>query len=113
MIATQIKLYTPDKLSIRWDDTHASLISLQTLRNNCPCAGCQGETILLKTFKPEPQQHLPGRYTLTGIQQVGHYAIQISWGDGHSTGIYPWELLRNLCECQICIAQSTGNKQTV
>jgi DUF971 family protein len=105
MIAKQIKLASPDELSINWDDDHASIISLRTLRDSCPCAGCQGETVLLKTYKPEPQQHLPGRYTLSGIQQVGHYAIQISWGDGHSTGIYTWAILRNLCECRICLAQ--------
>jgi DUF971 family protein len=111
MIATQIKLSSPDELSIKWDDGHASIISLRTLRDSCPCAGCQGETILLKTYKPEPQQHLPGRYNLTDIQQVGHYALQISWGDGHSTGIYTWKILRNLCECQICLAQNIDNEQ--
>jgi len=110
MIATQITLSSPDELSIKWDDHHASMISLRTLRDHCPCAGCQGETILLKTYTPEPQQHLPGRYKLTGIQQVGHYAIQISWGDGHSTGIYTWEILRNLCECQICLSKNIGDE---
>jgi DUF971 family protein len=109
MIATQIKLSSEDQLSIKWDDDHVSIISLFTLRDNCPCAGCQGETILLKTYKPVPQQNLPGRYNLTGIQQVGNYAIQISWGDGHNTGIYTWKLLRNLCECQICRAQDIGD----
>ena len=78
MIATQIKLSSPDQLSIKWDDGHTSIVSLQVLRDNCPCAGCQGETVLLKTYEPEPQQHLPGRYKLEGLQQVGHYAIQIS-----------------------------------
>jgi DUF971 family protein len=80
MIATKIKLSSSDELAINWDDNHASVISLHTLRDNCPCAGCQGETVLLKTYIPQPQQHLPGRYKLTGIQQVGHYAIQISGG---------------------------------
>ncbi len=111
MIATLIKLSSPDEISIKWDDEHVSVISLRTLRDNCPCAGCQGETVLLKTYKPEPQQYLLGRYKLTDIQQVGHYAIQISWGDGHTTGIYTWEILRNLCECPICLAHNIGYKQ--
>jgi DUF971 family protein len=111
MIATQIKLSSPDELSIIWDDDHASIISLRTLRDSCPCAGCQGETVLLKTYKPEPQQNLPGRYKLLSVQQVGHYAIQISWGDGHTTGIYTWELLRKLCECRICLAQDLDDEQ--
>jgi len=110
MIATQIKLSSYDKLSIKWDDNHESIISLSKLRDSCPCAGCQGETVLLKTYRPEPQHHLPGRYNLIGIQQVGHYAIQISWGDGHSTGIYTWDILRNLCECQICVNQDINHE---
>jgi DUF971 family protein len=99
MIAIKIILSSPEELSIKWDDGHTSVIPLRKLRDSCPCAGCQGETVLLKTYKPEPQQHLPGRYKLKDIQQVGHYAIQISWADGHNTGIYTWEILRNLCEC--------------
>ena len=102
LIASKIKLSSSQELSILWDDQHASIISLHTLRDRCPCAGCQGETVLLRTYKPEPQPQLPGRYDLIGIQQVGHYAIQISWGDHHSTGIYTWEYLRNLCECLLC-----------
>ena len=111
MIATQIKLFSQNELFIKWDNDHESIISLLTLRDSCPCAGCQGETVLLKTYKPEPQQHLHGRYNLTGIQQVGHYAIQISWGDKHTTGIYTWEFLRSLCECRICRPQPIGNAQ--
>ena len=106
MIPTQIKLSSNHELSITWDDGHAGVISLNTLRDHCPCAGCQGETILLKTYKPEPQRHLPGRYNLSGIQQVGNYAIEIAWGDGHRTGIYTWALLRNLCECPTCRARN-------
>jgi DUF971 family protein len=102
LIASKIELSSPQELSILWDDKHTSVISLHTLRDCCPCAGCQGETVLLKTYKPEPKPQLPNMYNLIGIQQVGHYAIQITWGDAHSTGIYTWEYLRNLCECLLC-----------
>jgi DUF971 family protein len=37
---------------------------------------------------------------------VGHYAVQITWKDGHSTGIYTWENLRELCECKECIKKN-------
>ena len=29
------------------------------------------------------------------IVAVGNYAIQITWSDGHSTGIYSWQTLRD------------------
>jgi DUF971 family protein len=110
MIALQITLSSPDFLSVKWDDGHSSIIYLHTLRDQCPCAGCQGETVLLKTYKPEIHPDLPGKYTLKGIQQVGRYAVQISWGDGHSTGLYTWEYLRGLCECQECLSRYTNNQ---
>jgi DUF971 family protein len=102
MVPIQIKQDSPTSIFIKWDDGHASNISLKRLRDACPCASCQGETILLKTYKPAPKLAQVGVYTLSGIEQVGHYAIQISWADGHSTGIYPWVHLKNLCECDEC-----------
>ncbi len=103
MIPTKIKLSQTEELFIDWDDGHASKISLQSLRDCCPCAGCRGETVLLKTYIPTPQRQVPGQYNLVGIKQVGHYAIQISWADKHETGIYTWEYLRSLCECPECL----------
>ena len=36
------------------------------------------------------------------IQLVGRYALQFSWNDGHATGIYPFEVLREICPCPEC-----------
>ena len=35
--------------------------------------------------------------TLTKVEQLGHYALQLFWKDGHHTGIYDYEYLRRLC----------------
>ena len=35
-------------------------------------------------------------------QGVGRYAIQFTWLDGHSAGIYSWDYLRRHCQCQEC-----------
>ena len=99
---TQIKKTHDGDLSILWSDGHDGFVSLRNLRDHCPCAGCQGETVLLKSYKPVPLPDMPGKYELKGIQQVGSYALQVSWGDGHSTGLYTWEKLRSLCECEKC-----------
>ena len=99
MIVTQVKLENTNELSLLWDDGHKCIIPLRMLRDQCPCAGCQGETILLKTYKPEIQPELPGKYTLKGAAQVGNYALQFTWGDRHNTGIYTWVNLRSLCSC--------------
>jgi DUF971 family protein len=102
MIAHKIRLQSSDRLVIEWDDGHEGIHSLRKLRDECPCAGCRGETVLLKTYQPERQSETPAGYELAAIEQVGHYAIKISWKDGHSTGIYDWEYLRSLCECEEC-----------
>lgn len=95
---TQISLTKPDELSIKWSDGGDSKIPLRVLRDNCPCASCQGETVLLKTYKPMQQPEFPGKYVLKSAQQVGHYALQVAWGDGHQTGIYTWDTLRHLSD---------------
>ena len=105
---TKIGLSNQDTLSVLWDDGHQEIVSLRTLRDRCPCASCQGETVLLRSYKPPPQPSLPGKYTLKGAEQVGSYALQLTWGDGHATGIYSWDLLRSLCECDEC---RTGEKE--
>jgi DUF971 family protein len=107
VIPRQIKLEVESPsgtewLVIAWDDGHEGRISLHSLREQCPCAGCQGETVMLKTYKPELTPDKPGKYKLVGAQQVGAYALSVSWADGHQTGIYTWETLRSLCECAAC-----------
>ncbi|MGE5807324.1 MAG: gamma-butyrobetaine hydroxylase-like domain-containing protein [Ignavibacteria bacterium] len=106
MVPKQIKI-KKENLFIKWDDESESLINLKYIRDECPCASCKGETILLKTYKPvKPSSAAPEMYLIKDIQTVGGYAIQITWKDNHNTGIYTWEYLRKLDE-----EQSGGIKQ--
>jgi DUF971 family protein len=92
-----IKLKEKKILRITWEDNTESLISLKYLRDQCPCATCKGETVLLKTFRP-PEKTIvtPEMYKIKNIEIVGGYAIQITWADGHNTGIYSWNYLQEL-----------------
>lgn len=92
-----IKKINPHELRILWDDDHETVYTLERLRDRCPCAGCAGETLLLHRYDaPEPERSTHGRYELKSIQTVGSYAVQMTWGDGHATGIYTFEYLNNL-----------------
>lgn len=62
---------------------------------------------LLRVLSPsaEVQGHGPGQEVLqtgkadveiTAIEPVGHYAVQISFDDGHSSGLYTWAYLAHL-----------------
>ena len=97
MNPVKIKVKDKTKLFMKWEDDSESTLSLKNLRDECPCAGCKGETILLKTYRPpKPSAITPEMYKITNIETVGNYAIKITWKDGHNTGIYTWEYLKVL-----------------
>lgn len=99
MSPKQVKIFKKDNLRITWDDSTETILSLKYMRDECPCAGCKGETILLKTYRPPaPTIVTPEMYQVKNIEVVGDYAIQISWKDGHSTGIYSWDYIKQLEE---------------
>ncbi len=88
-------------LRITWDDAHGSELGAEALRWACPCAVCQGELgypgELGSTTSLSPDQ-----VTLETVQLVGRYAVALTWKDGHSTGIYTFGHLRQLCPCDTC-----------
>jgi DUF971 family protein len=101
--AKQIKQVSSTILSVTWSDGHESPISLTLLRDSCPCAGCRGETVLFRTYVPPiPHLNAPGRYDLRKAEPVGNYGVKFTWGDTHDMGLYTWEHLRSLCECEGC-----------
>lgn len=84
-------------LEITWSNNTSSVLKLTYLRDECPCAGCKGETILFRTFKAAPKSPpTEDTYKIKSITPVGDYAIQIAWKDGHDTGIYSWDYLKEL-----------------
>ena len=92
-------------LQLQWDDGHIGTSPLMLLRDACPCAGCQGETVLLHHYAPVPESNPhPGKYNLKGAETVGSYALKLIWEDGHEQGLYTWEHLRSLCCCEECVS---------
>ena len=86
-----------NELAIKWDDGTESFIALEKLRRACPCAGCKGEVDVMGNLHIGPQKELRAEsFRLMGIAHVGGYAVQPQWADGHSTGLYSFELLKQL-----------------
>jgi DUF971 family protein len=84
-------------LAIKWDDGRESFIPIEKLRRACPCAGCIGERDVMGVLHKGPDAPLsPRSFQLKRIENVGGYAIQPVWGDGHASGIFPFEYLRRL-----------------
>ena len=87
-----------DLLLLKWDDGKEDFLSLKSMRNNCPCANCSGETdVFGNIYKGPPQIMNEKSYRIKGFQPVGYYAIRPFWEDGHSDGIYSYEYLKKLC----------------
>ena len=88
-------------LAIEWADGHHTTYDAVSLRWLCPCAYCRGEAGLPGWLDSAPTL-TPAQTTLTDVQLVGQYAIQPTWGDGHHTGFYAFDLLRDQCGCAEC-----------
>ncbi len=87
------------ELAIKWDDGFESFLPLEKLRQHCPCAGCKGEVDIMGNLYKNPDRPLsPKAFQLVSIQKVGGYAIQPLWGDGHSSGIFSFDYLRQLVD---------------
>jgi DUF971 family protein len=96
MEPVQIKLLEKKKLFIKWNDDSESLIKLETLRKLCPCATCVTERERQsKTYIPILNKN---QIEIPGVNQVGSYAVSITWKDGHNTGIYEFSYLKKLGE---------------
>jgi len=84
---------------IIWDDGHTGTYSYRYLRQNCACAYCRDEVTGKSLLDPEAvPQDLKG----LGASTVGLYGLKFDFSDGHSTGIYTFEMLRKLCPCPEC-----------
>jgi len=92
-----------DTLVVLWDDGHESYYPLEMLRRACPCAGCSGEPDLFGRMARGPAPNYgPSSFDLFSLTQVGNYALQPNWRDGHSYGIWTYERLREMCPCEEC-----------
>ena len=68
----------------------------------CPCARCVAEFTRRRILTEEMVEE--GVYP-TAIKYVGRYALRFFWSDGHNTGIYPYDFLRDLCRCSSCSSE--------
>jgi DUF971 family protein len=87
-----------DELAIAWNDGTETFLNLETLRRACPCAACGGEPDVLDQVVRPHVSHSEKSFELVGFALVGGYALQPSWADGHSTGIYSFTYLRRLAQ---------------
>lgn len=95
---------TRETLDITWKDGHAGSYPLKYLRGECPCAGCRTEREESRSnpFRVLSANQRPPGTRLTDVEPVGRYGMRLTWNDGHQTGIYTFEYLREICPCELC-----------
>ena len=92
-----------DRIVILWSDNATTRWTAAQLRNACPCATCREKKRGDADKKSDAKQAMslpilskaeaqPLR--VEQMSPVGSYAYQINFSDGHSSGIYPFKILR-------------------
>jgi DUF971 family protein len=96
---TKLELTAGDRLRIAWSDGQVREYAFRELRDACPCATCREK----RKATPPPATQLPiitaaeaQPLRITAMEPVGNYAYSIHFSDGHNTGIYTLESLREL-----------------
>jgi DUF971 family protein len=96
----EIEVVRSSHLRIRWTDGADHTIPLADVRRNCPCATCRHEREQAVSSGGLRVIQRPAAAadstTVISASLVGHYAVQIAWKDGHSSGIYDYALLHRL-----------------
>tara|TARA_B110000495_G_C22933638_1_gene545873 strand:+ start:723 stop:1118 length:396 start_codon:yes stop_codon:yes gene_type:complete len=93
---TAIKLHKVSRtLELEYAQAGSFTLTAEYLRVYSPSAEVRGhgpDEATLQTKKID--------VALLKIEPVGNYAVKLFFDDGHSTGIYPWTYLYELCEKQ-------------
>ena len=79
------------RLEVSFDDDTTFQIPFELMRVYSPSAEVQGHgpgQEVLQTGKRE--------VAIDALEAVGHYAVQPTFSDGHSTGIFSWDYLHHL-----------------
>ena len=85
-------------VAIRWPDGREDFHEMEKLRALSPSAENVGEPdIFGRIHGGDPRTEFPG-VTVTGYEFVGRYAIRFIFSDGHQSGLYSFQYLKDLSQ---------------
>jgi DUF971 family protein len=95
-VPTEIRLDRAARvLRVTFDDGARFALPAEYLRVESPSAEVQGHGPNQKTVVGGKQ-----RVGIGAVEPVGHYAVRLVFDDGHDSGIFSWDYLRELGEEQ-------------
>lgn len=95
-VPTEIRLHRKSRiLEVAYEDGTRFRLPAEYLRISSPSAEVRGHG-------PGQEILLVGKESvgITAVEPVGHYAVRLRFDDGHDSGLYTWEYLRELGEDQ-------------
>ncbi len=85
-----------EEVAVRWSDGVETYFLPESLRAASPSAETQGERdVLGNQYGGAGPRSFPGVKVL-GWEKVGNYAFRFEFSDGHRTGLYSYDYLRDL-----------------
>jgi DUF971 family protein len=95
---TKLELSGEGRLRITWSDGQVREYTFRELRDLCPCATCREKRNAppAPTMFPIVTDADIRPLQITAMKPVGNYAYSIDFSDGHNTGIYTLESLREM-----------------
>lgn len=102
LVPVSIEREGDSAITITWQDGLVTRWTVAGLRKACPCATCRE-----KKRSASPKSEGPGKplalpvlsaaearpLRIESMRPVGSYAYNITFSDGHSSGIYPFAML--------------------
>jgi DUF971 family protein len=95
----KLELVRADALRIAWSDGQVREYPVRELRDKCPCATCRElrnapppSPLMLPVLSAAEAQPL----RIVAMHPTGRYAYSIHFSDGHDTGIFTLESLREM-----------------
>ena len=71
--------------------TIAPTATISNITGTTPCIEPAYKNLFVKS-------NLSGEFIILNAELVGHWGISFAWSDGHGTGIFPFDSLREWCD---------------
>ena len=91
-------IFDQDQISLIWNNKEKITVPNLLLRKSCACALCIDEMTRKPLLDPNS---IPLDIHANKINTIGNYAVLIDWPDGHNTGFYPFNMIKELSEQNI------------
>ncbi|MEM1212823.1 MAG: DUF971 domain-containing protein [Planctomycetota bacterium] len=85
-------------LTVRWSDGRVSVYPVLYLRRKSPSAEARAEREAMEAGPLAVLKDRGGAAALRAesMELVGNYALRVRFSDGHDTGLYTWDYLREI-----------------